>query len=240
MNGCLYAPSFIPGQGLQFDYKYLLIRESQKEARASFGRIKTDLVAVLFLWDWNNLALFSLEIQPPKWLLPVCVMLLSNFLKKTTTTLHFKLNCNSTIRFTFSVCFSFFTGCIVNQTCPILSVSGLHAHIFFINQSESIYSCHQSCHFDGVLSESYQSHKFRYADKRISCGFHLLTRKVLILWAVRFSFSNSSSISSRTAAAAQWATKVMIMLRHTFCFWGRCALFTLFWADGCSLQNPPP
>ncbi len=55
MNGWLRAPSFIREQGLQFDYEYLLIREGQKEARASFGRIKTDLVAVLFLWDEKQL-----------------------------------------------------------------------------------------------------------------------------------------------------------------------------------------
>lgn len=57
LEGWLYAPWSIPEQGLHFDYKYLLIRESRKEARASFGRIKADLVAVLFLWDGNNLAL---------------------------------------------------------------------------------------------------------------------------------------------------------------------------------------
>lgn len=64
MNGWLYAPWFIPEQGLQFDYKYLLIRESQKEARASFGRINADLVAVLFLWDGNYLALLTFESTP--------------------------------------------------------------------------------------------------------------------------------------------------------------------------------
>lgn len=55
----LHVHSFIREQGLQFDCKYLLIRESQKVAGASFGRIKTDLVAVLFLWDGNHLALFT-------------------------------------------------------------------------------------------------------------------------------------------------------------------------------------
>ena len=56
-------PSFIPGQGLQFDYKYLLIRENQKKTTVSSGRIKTDLVAVLFLWDGGNLAQFNFESQ---------------------------------------------------------------------------------------------------------------------------------------------------------------------------------
>lgn len=71
MNGWLHAPSFIREQGLQFDYTYLLIWEGQKEARASFGRIKTDLVAVLFLWDGNNLALFTFESQPKPLIPPV-------------------------------------------------------------------------------------------------------------------------------------------------------------------------
>lgn len=70
LNGWFYAPSFIPEQGLQLDYKYLLIRESQKEARALFGRIKTDLMAVLFLWDENNSGLFTFESRPEPVILP--------------------------------------------------------------------------------------------------------------------------------------------------------------------------
>ena len=54
-----------------------------------------------------------------------------------------------------------------------------------------------------------------YADKSISllrsCSFPLLTGEVLVLWVVRFSSYNTSSIYSRraaaAAAAAQWAEK---------------------------------
>lgn len=43
----MYMPLFISEQGLQFVYKYYLIRESQKETRASFGRIKADVLLFL-------------------------------------------------------------------------------------------------------------------------------------------------------------------------------------------------
>lgn len=65
LNGCFFASSFIPEQGLQLDYKYLLISESQKEARdVVVGRIKTDLVAMLFLWDESNSAFLLLKVNP--------------------------------------------------------------------------------------------------------------------------------------------------------------------------------
>ena len=39
-NGWLCAPSFIPEQGLQFDYKYLLISESQKKQEPRLAGLK--------------------------------------------------------------------------------------------------------------------------------------------------------------------------------------------------------
>lgn len=36
----LYAPLFFPEQGLQFDYKYLLIRESQKRQEPHLAGLK--------------------------------------------------------------------------------------------------------------------------------------------------------------------------------------------------------
>lgn len=39
-NERMYAPLFIPEQGLQFDYKYLSIRESQKKQEPRLAGLK--------------------------------------------------------------------------------------------------------------------------------------------------------------------------------------------------------
>lgn len=139
MNGLLYAPWFIPEQGLQFHYKYLLIRENQK---ASFGRIKADLVTVLFLRDENNLAPFTFEPTPYS-LHSITAMSVMSESKNLWMQIHFNFQLNFYL-FQYSL-----------QMCQCCDFKRCQASCtYFIYNNESLFPDPYPCDFDGVQPET--------------------------------------------------------------------------------------
>ena len=74
---------------------------------------------------------------------------------------------------------------------------------------------------------------------------------VFLCWLGRFSFyglwdfhlttPHPSTAEEQQQQQHSGPRKVMIMLRHTFCFWDLCTLLMLLtvWGDRCSPPNPP-